>query len=622
VKQKRAVVVGFDYHVKFLSELINSEIPDWHLSACDSSRLGTIRAMLALRHADALITFGGPAPIAALIEAARRKDVPVIVIWAGSDIIKARENPFALEVVKQEHFINLSVAPWLVDELRDLGIEAEYLPVAAMNGGGHVKAFNRTFRVLNYLPEPRRDFYGASLTYEVARALPDVPFMVVGAGGRDDSAPPNVKFCGLVKDMQRRIDACTVLLRQPIHDGQSMLVLEAMARARHVIWNYEYPAVKTARTYEEIVDALRRMRDLHARGELPLNHEGRTFVLQNFARSDVSRRFAARLDSAVQEYRSRTSVARRRVAISGLELFCAAIANYAKASGMAWDPRLLRTNSRLEVLTSIYTIATSDIWYSIGSPINDRLTELFARILRKPRVIHWVGSDISLLSERPDLSKRLNAPGVTHLAEVNWTAQQLRALGVNSRIVPLPPRHRQGAITPMPDRFTVMLYVPRTRSDFYGRREFERLMRRFSGEPIRYLIVGGGEISIPAGVDGQNLGWRDALGGTYKDTSVLVRFTPRDGLSLMVLEALSFGRHVLWTQDFPHTTLIRTFDDMEREIAALLDLHLRGRLEPQAAAAHMIAEKYSAEKSMKAIGEAWDDALGEPAGGKLAAEAP
>src|SRR6185437_11885614 len=106
--------------------------------------------------------------------------------------------------------------------------------------------------------------------------------------------------------------------------------------------------------------------------------------------------------------------------------------------------------------------------------------------------------------------------------------------GFRPRIAPLPPRHHEGQALPLPERFTIMLYVPRTRSEFYGRRAFERLMQRLHGEPVRYVIVGGGLLDVPPGTDVVNLGWRDNLYGVYKDVSLLIRYTPHDGLSLMV----------------------------------------------------------------------------------------
>ena len=622
MKKRSAVIVGFDYYAKFLAELMNEHSSTWRCRAYANTRLDRVRAVLALRSANALICVGGPAPDPVLVQAARPANLPIYVIWAGTDVIKAQEDPFNLELTKQERFINLSDGPWLVNELETLGVHADYLPLTAVQGGGPVKPFPRRFRVLTYLPEPRREFYGAELTYAVAREMPDVPFMVVGAGSHDRDAPPNVQFCGMVNDMPDRIDATTVLLRQPQHDGKSMLVLEALARARHVVWNYEFPAVITARTTESVLIELRRLQTLHAAGELKLNDDGRRFVLENFSRPDIAARFEARLEANLTGRDGSTREVRHRVAISGLGLFCAEVAKYAGAFTPEWEPRMLRTRSRFEVLASMCTLASSDVWYTIGSPITDRWLHLTARLLRKPRVIHWVGSDIAALSDNLSLKPALQGRNILHLAEVEWTADQLRTLGFEPRVAPLPPRHRNWSPKPLPEKFTVMLYVPRTRAAFYGVRAFEHLMGALKGEPVSYVVVGGGNVDAPAGVEVEDLGWRDNLEDVYERASVLIRYTPRDGLSLMVLEALSFGRHVLWTQNFPFTHQIHSYTDMEREIRSLLQTHQRGELKPQTDAAINMQRLYGPQRCTLAIARAWSDAanIGAHRDHELAAE--
>jgi hypothetical protein len=622
MRKRSAVVVGFDYYAHFLANLINEHSQRWHLRAYDASRLGTVRALFAMRHASALISFGGPAPNVALIEAARHRNIPVIVIWAGSDLIKAQVDPFELEVVKQERFYHISDGPWLVDELKLLGIDADYEPVTAVESGSPVAAFPREFRVLTYLPEPRRDFYGEQTVYGAARAMPDVRFDVVGAGDRSPSAPSNVVFHGVVRDMQRRLDESVVLLRQPQHDGKSMLALEALARARHVVWNYQFPYVHTARGIDQVLATLNDLRQRHENGELMLNHEGRTFVLNSFARRDVAARLERRLDVALERQAIGGRHPAHRVAISGLGLFCAHVAEQARTVAPQWETRLLRTSSRLEVLTSILTLLNCEVWYSIGSPVTDRWVHLAARLLHKPRVIHWVGSDIVGLTEHPQLRALLSSRNVTHLAEVSWTAEQLREYGFDPRIAPLPPRHFRTQCLPLPQRFSIMLYVPRTRSDFYGRRSFERLMQRLAGEPVRYVIVGGGHIDVPASVDAVNLGWRDSLQGVYEDVSLLIRYTPHDGLSLMVLEALSFGRHVIWTQEFPFVHAVTSYTELERAVRDLLALHTSGQLQPQRAAAQLIEDQYAPEKCVKTIAQAWEDALHAGTPARLAVETP
>lgn len=607
--KKRAIVVGLDYHAQFLANLVNEHSKHWHVHAYDQSRMGTLRSLLAMRTADALISFGGPAPNIALVEAARWRNIPVIIIWAGSDVIKAQDDPFELEVVKQEHFYHLAVGQWLVEELAELGVAAQYEPITGIEPGSAPVPFPQQFRVLTYLPEPRRDFYGEAVVYEAARAMPDVQFDVVGEGQRNEAAPPNVVFHGFVADTPQRLDECVVLLRHPEHDGKSMFVLEALARGRHVVWNYQFPHVRTAQGVQQVIAALRDMRDRHVCGELQPNYEGRKFVLHTFARRDVARSFERRLDDAAEQQAARAHRHAHRVAISGLGLFCAHVANHAGQVAPEWETRLLRTNSRLEVLTSILTLMNCDVWYSIGSPVTDRWVHLAARLLRKPRVIHWVGSDIDNLRENPQLRGLLSSARTMHLAEVAWTAEQLREFGFEPRIAPLPPRHTGAECIPLPDRFTVMLYVPRTRSDFYGRPAFERLMQRLAGRGIRYFVVGGGTLSAPPGEDVVNLGWRDNLPEIYKDVTMLIRYTPHDGLSLMVLEALSFGRHVVWTQQFPFVRTIHSYDDMEDNVRELHAMHERGELVAQHAASALIGKDFAQDACVNKIVHAWNDAL-------------
>lgn len=620
-RPRLGIVVGFDYHARYLANLINEQATGWRLRAFRDSRVGILGAIAALSYADALICFGGPAPNGVLVEAARRRNTPILVIWAGNDVTKAAENPFDLEILKQEAIIHLSEGPWLLDELLQLGIHAEYLPVTTVQCGSEPPPLPKQLRILTYLPEPRRAFYGEEVVYEAARRFPDVEFSVVGEGRRNPVAPGNVTFHGYVREMQRYLDSSTALLRFPEHDGKSALVLEALARARHVIWNHPFPHVRAALDAAHAYEHIAALQALHNGGRLQPNVEGREYVLREFDRSEIAHRFARRLDHALAHRAHPRPAAKHRVAISGLGLFCAEVAEHTRAVAPDWEPRFLRTGSRFEVLSSIWSIATSDLWYSIGSPVTDRWVSLAARLLRKPRVIHWVGSDIAALCRAGALRSYLSSNNIIHLAEVEWTAEQLRSLRLRVRLAALPPRHRTIGALPLPEHFTVMLYVPRTRSEFYGRRSFERLMRRLRERAIRYVIVGGGDLSVPEGVDAKNLGWRDRLEDVYANVTVLIRNTERDGLSLMVLEALSFGRHVLWTQTFPFTRCVHSYGEIERVVLDLLQMHERGELEPQSDASAMIGQQYSMQACMRTIIRAWEEAIRLPEPSALTMEA-
>ena len=361
-RRRTGVVVGFEYYGRFLAGLVNEHSDSWELSYFGASKLDTVRSIFALS-ASVLITFGGPSPNAALVEMARRRGVPVIVIWAGTDVIAAQKEPQLLELIKRFGFTNLSDGPWLVDELAALGIDATYVPVTAIEPAQTLAPLPQTFRILTYLPEPRRAFYGEKIVYAIARAFPQVPFTVVGRGERSSIAPPNVTFTGHIDSMPSQIDASTVLLRMPQHDGKSMLVLEALARGRHVIWTYDFPGVVHAAREIDAVEVLREMLALHERGELGLNRVGYEFVRTNFGRATLAQGFIEQLERAAP--RGLTFAAQNRVAISGLSLFAAHVTKSLQEHRIGWVPHTLRTASRLEVLTSMWSLV--DRTYGIRS---------------------------------------------------------------------------------------------------------------------------------------------------------------------------------------------------------------------------------------------------------------
>jgi glycosyltransferase involved in cell wall biosynthesis len=120
------------------------------------------------------------------------------------------------------------------------------------------------------------------------------------------------------------------------------------------------------------------------------------------------------------------------------------------------------------------------------------------------------------------------------------------------------------------------------------------------------LIVGGGELRVPAGVEATNLGWRDDLRGIYERATVLIRLTPHDGLSLMVLEALSFGRYVMWSKPFPYAFHIRSQSDLRAGLRSLIERHRRGELLAQYTAAEKISREYTTERAVDQILRSWE----------------
>ena len=603
---RRAAIVGFPYYASMLARLVNERSATWSMTHFSAAYFDKVRALIESRRIDALVCFGGPGPDAFFREIARRRGVPVVVIWAGTDVLTATQDPGLLEIVKQDRNVNISDGPWLVDELRGLGVDATYVPVTAIDAVAEPKPLPERFRVVSVLPEPRRAFYGEKAVYSIAREFPDIRFTVVGKGARNPVAPSNVEFLGYIDQMPSLLDASSVLLRMPKHDGKSMIVLEALARGRHVIWTYDFPGVQRVDSISSAISQLAALVDAHTSGTLEPNTVGLEHVRATFGKSQIIESFTRTLDEAVNA-RAHSRHRSRKVAISGFNLFAAQVAGAVEESGLDWKPHVLRGGGRLERLTSMGLLADADVWYRIGSPVPDRWLSFVSTALRKPRVMHWVGSDVLALKRDPAVRKRCLREKVTHLAEVDWIIDELKDAGIRAKLAPLPPHvSRPPSIPPMPSTFTVLLYLPRSRGDFYGRREYERLIRTFAHEPVRFLVVGGGEMFYPQEADVQMLGWRTDLREIYERTSVLIRFTQHDGLSLMALEALTYGRRLIWTQDFPFALRADGYVQLEQHVRALLAEHRAGVLAPATDAARYISETYGVSSCIERISRYWE----------------
>lgn len=177
------------------------------------------------------------------------KNKRVIYYWIGTDVLDAsrqyklgRNSIFSYAYRDNIHFSN---APWLRDELRQIGIESDLVlfPVGkvlppALTG----IEWPSRFAILAYVPDGRSAFYGGDVLMEAARRLPSIDFLVVGGcGSWLQQKPANVTFLGYVQDMGRVINQVHVVVRQVEHDAIGGTVREGLFYARHIIYSYPLP---------------------------------------------------------------------------------------------------------------------------------------------------------------------------------------------------------------------------------------------------------------------------------------------------------------------------------------------------------------------------------------------
>jgi hypothetical protein len=184
--------------------------------------------------------------------------------------------------------MHAALTPWLVDELRELSVDAVYLPFDGLDLPSVEDkdlALPVQFTVLTYIPDERWAFYGGAQFIEAARRLPQAGFVVVA--GRGDwlrNRPGNVTFLGWRDDMVEVYKNSTVVLRLAEHDALGCTVVEGLGMARHVLYNYPVPFT-TMIAFDDVaglVAAISRLWDSHVSGVLLPNLSGRRWAASTY----------------------------------------------------------------------------------------------------------------------------------------------------------------------------------------------------------------------------------------------------------------------------------------------------------------------------------------------------
>lgn len=216
---------------------------------------------------------------------------PVVIHWVGTDVKLARQvhrkGRVSLRVAeKANHWCD---APWLVEELRAIGISSEYVPLPIKLHEGRSPALPSEFSVLLYCPrEPAyREVFDLETMLRLPGAFPDVQFTLVASPPESLPGPlaPNLTATAWVDDMEQVYRNTTVLVRLTHHDGQSFMVAEALSRGRYVIWTHPMPGCIQAKGFEEVTAALRSLLDKHQEGALSTNLEGRRAATSRFGKN-------------------------------------------------------------------------------------------------------------------------------------------------------------------------------------------------------------------------------------------------------------------------------------------------------------------------------------------------
>lgn len=212
----------------------------------------------------------------------------ILQLFIGTDVLQTAE------AVKEgriyQPLLNQSIlrcnAPWLADEMRQLGFSAPYISDYVYGIPERPEAMPQKFSILTYVVQGKEELYGMPWVIACARLLPDVTIRIVGMNQSTRKLPSNVELLGRVS-MQKEIKEASVLLRLTSHDGMGHTVIEGLAAGRWVIRTNKMPEVIYVRDESEFLIQIQAIYDQFKRGSLECNFAGYEYVKREFNREKV-----------------------------------------------------------------------------------------------------------------------------------------------------------------------------------------------------------------------------------------------------------------------------------------------------------------------------------------------
>lgn len=209
-----------------------------------------------------------------------------------------------------------------------------------------------------------------------------------------------------------------------------------------------------------------------------------------------------------------------------------------------------------------------DIIHLISPPL--RIIKKLIRF-NKPIFFHWIGTDVYRFSKDWFFKKQMKRllikkSGIHNLVVNENLKNELVGVGIISEVLPLVKLNFVKNCPPFPENFSILTYLPKSRWEFYR----GDMILEIAGllPDVDFQVLCSENISnTPLNV--RTYDFIEDMSTAYKESNALLRITEHDGLSKMVLEALSYGRHVMWSSPFPYTHLV---DSVQKSVTTIKKL--------------------------------------------------
>ncbi len=201
--------------------------------------------------------------------------------WIGTDVLFAQKDVKKTNKMQKYIKYNFAGSQLLQGELKEIGIKSEVVPIVLSDISTNISKMPNDHAVLVYLPKGREEFYGYDIVNKLTNDYPDILFYIVANDRASLFNSSNVRMLGNVpiEKMEDVYDNISILLRIPAHDGLSMMVLEALAKGKNIIYKYDFPYTHKANNYIEAKEVLKK---IISKGPPKPNFEASKYITKTY----------------------------------------------------------------------------------------------------------------------------------------------------------------------------------------------------------------------------------------------------------------------------------------------------------------------------------------------------
>ena len=216
------------------------------------------------------------------------------------------------------------------------------------------------------------------------------------------------------------------------------------------------------------------------------------------------------------------------------------------------------------------------LYYGYGCTKVDIYLKL-AKLLRRPVVSHWIGSDVLSAQEDPSSTRSAQPYISVNLAGSPRLKDELKAIGIDAKELPILPKRMDTPLGVPPHKHAAMAYLPKGREDFYGMNYFHHAAQVYPDVMFYVIKNDDDSLNLP-NVKFLGLLSASEMDDLYMRTSIVIRLPQHDGLSLMLLEGLLRGKEVIYCYDFPGVRQVSTMNDFDQTMADIMSMPPRANI--------------------------------------------